>query len=226
MTGNICTSTVGSLGVIAVLAFALVCLAASISQRAGGLPSPALKGGKSLEETLATRRSVRRFEPTPLTAQQLGQLCWAAQGISDPRERFRTCPSAGALYPLELYVATAEGVSRYVPATHTLERHLDGDVRPALQRAALGQPYVGQAPAVFAIAAVAERTERKYGQRAARYVHMEVGHAGQNLLLQAVALGLGAVPVGAFDDGAVAQALHLPAEQAALYLIPVGEPKP
>lgn len=223
MTGNVCTSTVGSLSALGVLAFALVCLAASMSQRPGALPPPALKGDKSLEEVLAARRSVRQFAPTPLTAQQVGQLCWAAQGMSDPRSGFRTCPSAGALFPLELYVATAEGVDHYLPAAHTLERHLDGDVRPSLQSAALGQPYVGQAPAVFAITAVVRRMERKYGERALRYVHMEVGHAGQNLLLQAVALGLDAVPVGAFDDSAVAKALQLPAEQTALYLIPVGQ---
>lgn len=226
MMGNISTTMVGFLAAVGIAAVALVSLAASASSPAKGLPPPILKGGKSLEEVLAARRSVRQFEPTPLTAQQISQLCWAAQGITDPRSGFRTCPSAGALYPLELYVATAEGVRHYVPASHALEDHLDGDVRTALQSAALGQPWVRQAPAVFIITAVVERMERKYHQRALRYVHMEVGHAGQNLLLQAVALGLGAVPVGAFNDSDVAAALKLPADQAPLYLIPVGHPTP
>jgi SagB-type dehydrogenase family enzyme len=206
------------------MAAALVGLAASTTRPVEPLPPAATTGSTSLEEVLAKRRSVRRFESTPLTQQQIGQLCWAAQGVTDPKRGLRTAPSAGALYPLELYVATAEGVDRYVPATHSLERHLDGDVRSALQGASLGQPWVGQAPAVFVISAAVHRLERKYGERSARYAHLEAGHAGQNLLLQAVALDLGAVPVGAYNDEQVAQALQLPAEQTPLYLIPVGQP--
>jgi SagB-type dehydrogenase family enzyme len=190
------------------------------------LTPPVTKGTKSLEEVLATRRSVRRFKTAPLTVEQIGQLCWAAQGITDRQRGFRTAPSAGALYPLELYVATAEGVDRYVPADHRLQRHQDGDTRPALRGAALGQPWVEQAPAVFVITAAVHRLERKYGERSARYAHIEAGHVGQNLLLQAVALGLGAVPVGAYNDEQVAQALQLPADQTPLYLIPVGQPGP
>ncbi len=205
-------------------AAAVVCLAAGTPKPSNALPPPETKGSKSLEEVLAARRSVRRFKPDPLTVEQIGQLCWAAQGITDPKRGLRTAPSAGALYPLELYVATAEGVDRYVPATHSLQRHLDGDARPALQDAALRQPWVGQAPAVFVIAADMHHLERKYGERSARFVHLEAGHAGQNFLLQAVALDLGAVPVGAYDDAQVVKALQLPAEQTPLYLIPVGQP--
>jgi SagB-type dehydrogenase family enzyme len=214
------------ISVIGVAAVALVCLAAAATSPSGALPPPRLKGSQSLEEVLAARRSVRRFQPTPLTAEQIGQLCWAAQGISDRASGRRTCPSAGALYPLELYVATSEGVRHYVPASHALEDRLRGDVRTALAEAAWRQPSVAQAPAVFVLTAVVSRTERKYGQRATRYVDMEAGHAGQNLLLQAVALGLGAVPVGAFEDAKVAELLKLPTDQTPLYLIPVGQPSP
>jgi SagB-type dehydrogenase family enzyme len=213
-------------GVIAVAAVALMCFAAGETRPSGALPPPRLKGDPSLEEVLAARRSVRRFAPTPLTAEQIGQLCWSAQGVSDKATGRRTCPSAGALYPLELYVATAEGVRHYVPAAHALEEHLAGDVRTALAAAALRQRSVAQAPAVFIITAVVSRVGGKYGDRATRYVDMEAGHAGQNLLLEAVALGLGAVPVGAFEDAKVTEVLKLPTDQAPLYLIPVGKPSP
>lgn len=185
------------------------------------LPPPRERGPVSLEEALRARRSRRSFGREPLTEAELSQLLWAASGVTSP-EGFRTAPSAGALYPLELYLATARGVERYEPAGHALIRTREGDPRAALRRAALSQEAVGQAPAVFVIAAVYRRTEVKYGERAARYVHLEAGHAAQNLLLQAVALHLGAVPVGAFDDRAVQRALGLPAEQEPLYLIPVG----
>jgi SagB-type dehydrogenase family enzyme len=201
------------------------CLFAAGASGNRPLPPPALKGIKSLEETLAARRSVRRFGAEALSAEQISQLCWAAQGITDKARGYRTCPSAGATYPLELYVVTADGVDHYRPAGHALERHRDGDLRRALQEASLHQTFVGQAPATFVITAVVPQTERKYGERAIRYVHMEAGHCGQNILLQAVALGLGAVPVGAFGDEAVAKVLSLPPEHAPLYLIPVGHPE-
>ncbi|MBZ5539689.1 MAG: SagB/ThcOx family dehydrogenase [Acidobacteriia bacterium] len=189
------------------------------------LPAPARTGRISLEEALARRRSVREFSTTPLTAQELSQLLWAAQGITHP-EGLRTAPSAGALYPLELYVATAAGFYHYDPQLHRLRKHAEGDLRPALYRAALEQPPVLQAPAVFLIAAVYERTAKKYGkERAVRYVHIEAGHAAENLLLQAVTLNLGAVPVGAFDDAQLQKAASLPAGQRPLYLIPAGHPR-
>ncbi|MBZ5702796.1 MAG: SagB/ThcOx family dehydrogenase [Acidobacteriia bacterium] len=189
------------------------------------LPPPARTGRISLEEALARRRSVREFSSTPLTAQELSQLLWAAQGITHP-EGLRTAPSAGALYPLELYVATAAGFYHYDPRGHRLRKHAEGDLRPALYRAALEQPPVLQAPAVFLIAAVYERTAGKYGRdRATRYVHIEAGHAAQNLLLQAVTLNLAAVPVGAFDDAQLQKAAALPANHRPLYLIPAGHPR-
>lgn len=188
------------------------------------LPMPAVAGKMSVETALAQRRSVREFNDRPLTAAELGQLLWAAQGITNERG-YRTAPSAGALYPLEVYVATADGLYHYEAGRHALNVFSESDVRPELQEAALNQAPVGQAPAVFVIVAVYERTAVKYGdERSSRYVHLEAGHAAQNLLLQAVALGLGAVPIGAFDDERVQQAMGLPAEQQPLYLIPVGQP--
>jgi len=189
------------------------------------LPAPARTGRMTLEETLARRHSVREFDRRALSEPQLGQLLWAAQGITHG-DGLRTAPSAGALYPLELYVATAAGVFHYDPGKHQLQRISEADARPELWRAALEQNQVRDASAVFVIAAVFERTARKYGPtRAPRYVHMEVGHAAQNLLLQAVALNLAAVPVGAFHDDQVQKVLALPKDHEPLYLIPVGYPR-
>jgi SagB-type dehydrogenase family enzyme len=189
------------------------------------LPPPILEGGTSLEETLARRRSVREFDDTPLTAAELGQLLWAAQGLTSERG-LRTAPSAGALYPLELYVVTAGGVFHYEPRGHQLSAVRGEDRRAALYEAALSQEAVLQAPAVFVVTAVYARTEQKYGaQRSPRYVHLEAGHAAQNLLLQAVALGLGAVPIGAFQDEQVQETLGLPPDHEPLYLIPAGHPR-
>ncbi|NIV39856.1 MAG: SagB/ThcOx family dehydrogenase [Anaerolineae bacterium] len=190
-----------------------------------GLPPPAHSSDVSLEQALSDRRSVRDYGYQPLTAADLGQLLWAAQGITYERG-FRTAPSAGALYPLEVYLVTAEGVFHYEPGHHQLRLVMQGDARPALYQAALSQEPVLRAPAVFALAAVYARTAQKYGQeRSPRYVHLEAGHAAQNLLLQATALGLGAVPIGAFHDQQVQTALGIPADHQPLYLIPVGHPK-
>ncbi len=188
------------------------------------LPPPRLEGPVSLEAAMAERRSVRGFAPEPLTGQELGQLLWAAQGLTDADGR-RTSPSAGALYPLEVDVVTAQGVARYVPDGHRLAWRSGTDVRGALRRAARDQAAVGDAPAVIVISGVVERTAPRYGERAERYVTLEAGHAAQNVLLQAVALELGAVPVGSFDDAEVHRLLGLAAGEAPLYLVPVGHPR-
>ena len=189
------------------------------------LPAPERKGLMSLEEALAARRSVREFRREPLTDRELSQLLWAAQGITSPDGK-RAAPSAGALYPLEVWVATASGFFHYEPHQHRLTRHLERDLRPDIHRPALMQEAILQAPVVIVIAAVYERTAQKYGeQRTPRYVHMEAGHSAQNLLLEAVALGLGGVLIGAFNDREVERVLSLPADQKPLYLIPVGHPR-
>lgn len=189
------------------------------------LPAPAQQGRLSLEEALARRRSVRAYTQEPLTPRELGQLLWAAQGITSS-QGLRTAPSAGARYPLELYAVLPEGVYRYEPQRHQLAHHLAGDRRPELYAVALRQEAVLQAAAVIVITAVYRRTAERYGaERTPRYVHMEIGHAAQNVLLQAVALNLAAVPIGAFHDEQVQGVLALPADQAPLYLIPVGHPR-
>jgi SagB-type dehydrogenase family enzyme len=188
------------------------------------LPKPHTGGTLSLEQVIAQRRSVREFQPEPLRAEQIGQLCWAAQGITDPAHGYRAAPSAGALYPLELYLVTKDGLYHYLPQQHALEQLGAKDLRSDLARAALEQAWVGDAPLTMVITAVGRRTAAKYGQRAERYCLIEVGHAAQNVLLQAVALGLGAVPVGAYDDARVDRTLGLPADRRALYLIPIGKP--
>lgn len=189
------------------------------------LPRPALAGTMSLEETLVLRRSIREFEATPLTPAEIGQLLWAAQGITHERE-YRTAPSAGALYPLEVYVATPDGVFHYRPEGHHLALLSSEDVRTGLYQAAVRQGWVREAAAVFVLTAVFERTAQKYGvERSPRYVHMEAGHAAQNLLLEAAALRLGAVPVGAFEDEKIQGVLGLPTNHEPLYLIPVGHPR-
>lgn len=169
------------------------------------LAPPKIDGTVSIETVLRERRSVREFKKKSLTFDELSQLLWAAQGISSPAG-LRTTPSAGALYPLEVYVLAAKveglavGIYKYNPREHELVRTLEGDKRTGLSEAALSQTSVKDAAAVFVFAAVYERTIAKYGSRGIRYVHMEAGHAAQNVCLQAVALNLGAVVTGAFDD--------------------------
>jgi len=187
------------------------------------LPPPRTSGPVSLEAAIARRRSVRRYASGDLSLEQIGQLLWAAQGITGGRAVLRAAPSAGACHPLEFYVCRAGGVWRYEPQRHRLARHLERDVRGALAAAAWGQQFIAEAPCVFVVSAVFERTTRRYGERGRlRYVPMDAGHAAQNLLLQAVALGLASVPVGAFDDAAIRQVLALPTREEPLYILPVG----
>ncbi len=177
---------------------------------------------------MLARRSVREFATEALELWQISQLAWAAQGITGP-DLHRTAPSAGALYPLELYVAVGNvnglppGLYRYDLKGHELDLWVQGDKRRELFEAALGQSSILQAAAVFAVSALYKRTTAKYGDRGIRYVHMEAGHAAQNLLLQAAALGLGSVLVGAFSDERVRQVLMLNQTETPLYLIPVGK---
>jgi len=197
-----------------------------IPMNARTLPAPLLEGPLSLEAALAKRRSVRVFRPEPLSPDQIGQLLWAAQGITGSDGRLRAAPSAMEAYPLELYVATAEGLSRYLPSDHSLEPRLERDLREDLRSAAHDQDSVTSAPAVFVFTAVYSRAFEKLGPGAEPYVHMDLGHAAQNLLLQAAALGLSGVPIAWLEPDRVRAALELPAEQVPLYLVPVGRSDP
>jgi len=191
------------------------------------LPEPRYDSDVSIEQSLLWRRSIRSYTGESLTLPELAQLLWAAQGVTDPKD-FRTAPSAGALYPLELYVVVGDvqdlgpGVYRYQPDEHQLVKIMEGDKRAELAEAALGQGFVGEGAIVIVFTAVYERTTGKYGDRGIQYVHMEVGHAAQNLCLQATAMDLGAVTVGAFYDEEVAQVLDLPGDEQPLYILPVG----
>jgi SagB-type dehydrogenase family enzyme len=189
------------------------------------LPAPRLESGVSLEGAIAARRSIRSFTDEALTMDEVGQLFWSAQGVTDA-QGYRAAPSAGALYPLELYAVLPDGLYHYLPAGHRAELLAEEDLREAVWAAGLRQDALRDAPAVFVAAAVTARTAAKYGDRAERYVYMEAGHAAQNLLLQAAALDLGAVPIGAMQDAQVRSALGLPDDHAPLYLIPVGHPAP
>jgi SagB-type dehydrogenase family enzyme len=174
-----------------------------------------------LEQAIAVRRSQRHFLPKSLTLEQIGQLAWAAQG-QEPESRYRTTPSAGATYPLELFVVTEEGIFLYLPAQHSLEKLSGQDMRAALASAAWGQDFIQAAPLTLIFAAEFRRTTGRYGKRGVRYVYMEAGHAAQNVHLQAEALGLGSVAVGAFDDAAVSNVLSLPDKLEPLYMVTVG----
>ncbi len=192
------------------------------------LPSPSRTGEISVEEALSQRRSTRSFASDALETDVLGQLLWATQGITEPGRGLRTAPSAGATYPLEVWVAVGSvdgvdpGLYRYIPQEHALEPKHDEDPRDALAYASLRQTWIADAPVVVVLTAVFERTTSRYGPRGERYVHMEVGHAAQNLYLQAEALELGTVIVGAFDDAAVQEILNT--QQAPMAVLPVGVP--
>lgn len=186
------------------------------------LSKPDTKGKKTLEQAISSRRSVRWFLDKPVNMEQVGQLLWAGQGITDEPMGFRAAPSAGAIYPLELFAVIPQGVYKYLPESHSLKKVKSGDVRESLGRAALNQRWVKRAPLVIVIAGDYARTTRKYRVHGKRYVHIEVGHAAQNIHLQAVTLGLSSVPVGAFPEDAVRKVLSLPEDLTPLYLIPVG----
>jgi SagB-type dehydrogenase family enzyme len=188
------------------------------------LAEPNTKGTLPLEKAIATRRSCRDFSPQPITFEQIGELVWAAQG-QDTAGRYRTAPSAGATYPLELLVVTGEGLFHYLPAKHSLEKRSDQDLRAALASAAWGQNFIEEAPLTLVFAAEFARTTRRYGERGIRYVYMEAGHAAQNVHLQAESLGLGSVAVGAFDDASVSKVLSLPDHREPIYMVVVGYPR-
>jgi SagB-type dehydrogenase family enzyme len=185
---------------------------------------PVTTGAASLDDALKRRRSVRTFSPRAVSQEHLGQLCWAAQGITDSAVGFRTAPSAGALYPLELYLVLPTGLFHYEPRAHRLKRLDEADRRAKLARAAIGQDAVRVAGVDIVVTAVVARTRAKYGSRAERYVQLEAGHAAQNVLLEATAIGLGALPVGAFDDDAVRAAIGISGDETPLYILAVGHP--
>jgi SagB-type dehydrogenase family enzyme len=193
------------------------------------LPPPRRNGTVSLEAALATRRSVREFQSEPMPLENLSQLLWACQGgVQDGRRR--TAPSAGGTYPLAIHVAAGNvtdlpaGLYRYDALGHALFRTTPGDVRRELYGATIGQSQASVAPVSLLFAAVFDRATERYGTRGMSYALIEAGHAGQNLYLQATALGLGTVAIGAFHEDVVRTVVHLDPKEHPIYLFPVGTP--
>lgn len=219
--------------------FFLLCLATWLlvpslgyARATGGiaLPRPALKGSMSVEEAIKARRTTRAFEPRAITLQHLSQLLWAAYGITAANGPYKSVASAGALYPLDIWAVVGKdgvqglgaGVYRYLSQGHSLLPVKEGDAREALARASLYQSWIAEAPVILVVTGEYERSARKYGQRAFRYTHIEAGHAGHSIFLQAEALGLAAGIVGAFKEGQVQQALGTGAVHDPILVMPVG----
>jgi len=198
------------------------------------LPAPSGKEAFPLEKAIALRRSTRAFLRKPITLMQVSRLLWAAQGITDRKSGFRSVPSGGALYPLEVYVvvrqngveALAAGIYHYEPSRHGMKKIRDGDRMGELQEAAFDQESIGMSAICIVISAIFSRSTPKYGQRGIQYVNQESGAAAENVYLQATALGLGTVIMGAFTDSAVAKAVGLGPDEVPLCLLPIGVPHP
>ncbi len=188
------------------------------------LPKPQTNGSFSLEQALANRRSVREFTDEPLTISQIGQLCWAAQGITEPNKAFRTAPSAGAVYPIQLYVLLPEGLYVYLPEKHELSLVIGKDLRYSVFNSSFNQRVVQKAPCTFMITGNSKKVEAKYRNRGEKFTYIETGHIAQNIHLQAVTLGLGSVSIGIMDAKTIAQVCKLPENLDVLYLVPVGKP--
>lgn len=202
------------------------------------LPLPKFASNVTIEEALAWRRSIRVYKDEPITINHLSMILWAAQGVTEFKYGFKTAPSAGAAYPLELYVIIGDkcvivedeaylppGLYKYDCRIHAIKLVKTGDLRESLAEASLNQEWVKKAPINIVICALYERTTRIYGERGYRYVYMEVGHVGQNIYLMATALNLGAVVIGAFYDAQVKNILNTSVKEEPLYIIPVGVPK-
>ena len=191
------------------------------------LPRPEYSG-VTVEQALRERRSIRQYKRDSLPLETVSQLLWSAQVITDPHG-WRTAPSAGALYPLEVYVVAgavgglSPGIYKYLSRQHALKHIAEGDIRPSLATASLQQTFIGDAPVILVISAVFERTTRIYGERGVSYVYMDTGHACQNVHLQAVSMGLGTVVLGAFRDEDVKRLVRMPDEEIPVALMPVGK---
>jgi SagB-type dehydrogenase family enzyme len=188
------------------------------------LPEPELNGRVSLEQAIKNRRSIRQFTAKPLKIDQIAQMCWSAQGITDEEEGLKAAPSAGAIYPIQLYVVLPDGLYLYYPPDHILEKQINKDIRPMLYTASFKQQVVQDSPCIFIISASARKVEAKYRGRGERFTCLEAGHIAQNIHLQAVTLGLGSVPIGGFAAKSVAGICKLPEEFEPLYLICTGNP--
>lgn len=195
------------------------------------LPQPRMESNTSIEEAVANRRSRRNISDAVVELSKLSQLLWAAQGITDRKNNFRAAPSAGAKYPLEIFVFVGNveqipaGLYRYIPEGHKLVTISDRDERRALGRSIYHTDRILTPPMTFVISAVYERTELKYGtQRGPRYVHIEAGACAENIALQAESLYLATFVMGAFDDHFAYKACRMDKEKP-LIIMPIGYEK-
>ncbi len=202
------------------------------------LPIPMFDSNVSIEEAMAWRRSIREYKDDPILIEHLSKILWASHGINELNFKFRTTPSAGATYPLEIYVVISEygalierskylapGSYKYDTNTHSIELKKKGILNKELANASLSQEWVQKAPINIVICSILKRTERIYGDRGRRYVHIESGHVGQNIYLKAAALNLGTVAIGAFYDDEVKNVIGADENEEPLYIMPVGIPK-
>jgi SagB-type dehydrogenase family enzyme len=201
-------------------------MAAAQTQETISLPKVSSTGGMSLMEALWKRRSVRAYSDRALSMEQIGALCWAAQGITDAAKGLRTAPSAMTLYSIQVFVVNSEGVYAYLPAEHSLRLVQKGAVLDKLRLLPPNPPMLGKAPVVLVLGMNLAPLAERVGARAERYALIETGHVAQNVLLQAVAMGLGSIPVGGFDEEKVSELLKLPEGVRPVYLLPIGYPAP
>ena len=212
---------------------AISLLGMKMNQTSIPLPKPSFDGSVSVEKAIKERRTIRDFQEKALPLAHLSQLLWASQGITDPKEGKRAAPSGGALFPLDIYLIVGEkgvegteaGIYHYLPEKHLISLLSKGDRRKEIASASLWQMWMARAPVIVIITAEYRRITGKYGERGIRYALMEVGHVGQNLFLQAGALGLGAGIVGAFNDADVSKVIGGPSQHEPLLIMPVGYKK-
>ena len=210
--------------------WAMGLLGMRMNQTSISLPKPSLDGKVSVEKAIKGRRTIRDFKERPLSINHLSQLLWAAQGITDPKEGKRAAPSGGALYPLDIYLIVGAngvegmeaGIYHYFPEKHSISLLSKGDRRKEIASASLWQMWMAKAPVMFIITAEYRRITGKYGERGIRYALLEVGHVGQNLFLQAEAIGLGVGIVGAFNDADVLKVISGLPQHEPLLIMPVG----
>ena len=182
-------------------------------------------GQFSLEAAIGNRRSVRSFTNEKLSYETIGQLLWAGQGITDSVSGKRAAPSAGAIFPMELYVVMADGVYRYDPIKNSLLKNNRNDVRTPLSNASYKQQFIKDAPLLIVIAGSPKKIMEKYPNKIKEFMYLEAGHIAQNIHLQAVVTGLASCPVGGFESNKVKQICKMTQGQEAVYIIAVGKPQ-
>jgi len=193
------------------------------------LPAPMIQSSTSIEKAIKERRSVRSYKNIPLSIEEISQLLWAGQGITDPISKYRSYPSAGALYPLELYIvinkakSIEKGFYKYDPNKHALIKITERNITDEITQAALNQEFIKESAIIFIYTAITSKTTSRYGERGLRYIYMEAGHAAQNIYLQSVSLKIGVVVIGAFKDQEIKKIMNLKEDEIPLYIIPAGK---